>query len=280
MVAGCSFSAVSRQAPGTSWSEQMAEALGWRLTNMARQGCSNGGVRIMIDEMARQRPDFAVITPTFWDRMEIPTQGAPFDWSQTTTGEDPVLQKHLQQRTGETFPGYDRTLGVKNINYGVSHSTMICETIFSLAENFPHDYRPGPIAKNQVTAIRHYIDCLYDNRWKKQQDEWIIRDGLIMLHLQGIAFLLVPCLLWPWGNGENPNIWRDSFPDIIPDDHILLDQYISPLSVSGRFPFKGQDPGYHMSALGQKEIARNYMTFMLRQGIITDSEYDQAVNRM
>ena len=70
MVAGCSFSAVSQTHPGTAWSEVLAKKLGWRLTNLARQGCSNGGIRVQIDEIRRQRPDFAVITPTFWDRME------------------------------------------------------------------------------------------------------------------------------------------------------------------------------------------------------------------
>jgi len=75
MIAGCSFSAVSKSLPGTSWSEVLAKRLGWDLVNLARQGCSNGGIRIQIEEIRRQRPDFAVITPTFWDRMKfLPTQ--------------------------------------------------------------------------------------------------------------------------------------------------------------------------------------------------------------
>ncbi len=42
MVAGCSFSAVSKTLPGTAWSERLAQKLGnWELTNLARQGCSN-----------------------------------------------------------------------------------------------------------------------------------------------------------------------------------------------------------------------------------------------
>ena len=62
MVAGCSFSAVSQSQPGSAWSERLAEKLGnWELVNLARQGCSNGGIRIQMDEIRRQRPDFAVI---------------------------------------------------------------------------------------------------------------------------------------------------------------------------------------------------------------------------
>jgi hypothetical protein len=83
MVAGCSFSAVSKTLPGTSWSEVLAEKLGnWELINLARQGCSNGGIRIQIEEIRRQRPNFAIITPTFWDRMEIPANSVPYDWNQ------------------------------------------------------------------------------------------------------------------------------------------------------------------------------------------------------
>jgi len=65
MVAGCSFSAVSQSQPGTSWSEVLANRLDWGLVNLARQGCSNGGIRIQINEILRQKPDFAIVTPTF-----------------------------------------------------------------------------------------------------------------------------------------------------------------------------------------------------------------------
>jgi len=256
MVAGCSFSAPSQSAPGTSWGEVMAKELGWDLVHLARQGVSNGGIRIMMDEILRQRPDFAVITPTFWDRMEIPAESAPFDWSQQTQGWDPPLQRHLQNvRIGN---GYDRDLGMSNVNYGDQPSRMISETIFSLAENFPHPYRSAAITKTAQTAIRHWIDGIYDSNWKKQQDEWIIREGVFQLFHAGIRFLLVPCLLWPW-DPTRTTLWRDSFPTAIPDEYLMLDESQSPLSVAGQFPFQGEDPGYHMSEQGQRHIAHNYV---------------------
>jgi hypothetical protein len=56
MVAGCSFSAVSQTQPGTAWSERLAEKLGgWELVNLARQGCSNGGIRAL-QAAAQQTP--------------------------------------------------------------------------------------------------------------------------------------------------------------------------------------------------------------------------------
>jgi len=59
IVCGCSFSAPSNkpQYAGTSWSEVLANKLGWNLENYARQGCSNGGIRIQIDEAIKQRPE-------------------------------------------------------------------------------------------------------------------------------------------------------------------------------------------------------------------------------
>jgi hypothetical protein len=244
----------------------MAQELGWDLENFAREGCSNGGVRIAIDEILRQRPDFAVITPTFWDRMEIPAKAAPYDWNTAATAWDPPLQRHLQNR--EIKNGYDRDDGINNVNYGHNHYRMICETIFSLAENYPNRFRHGDIDRDTQRAVKHYIDRIYDNAWKKQMDEWIITEGLMRMYQAGIKFLVVPCLLWPWDQ-TNQNCWREAIPDVIPDDYIMLAERQSPLVISGDHPFDGEDPGYHSSPHGQRVIAQNYLAHMRRQHVIT-----------
>jgi hypothetical protein len=252
MVAGCSYSAVSKTHPGTSWSEVLADRLGWQLTNLARQGCSNGGIRIQIDEILRQRPDFAIVTPTFWDRMEIPARAAPYDWSQKNQGWDPPLQRHLQDR--KLNNGYDRAAGIDNVNYGNNDYRMICETIFTLAENYPHPYRSGLIDQDSQTAIRYYIDAIYDNQWKKQQDEWIIRNGWSELYHAGIKFLAIPCLLWPF-DPDDQALWRRAVPAPIPDHYVVTQSEHSPLSVCGNHAFAGADPGYHSSPQGQTALA-------------------------
>jgi hypothetical protein len=256
MVAGCSFSAVSKIAPGSSWSEVLATKLGWNLVNLARQGCSNGGIRIQIEEIRRQQPDFAIITPTFWDRMEIPARAAPYDWANNQPGgENPPLERHLQDR--ERKNGYDRTDGIDNVNYGNNNYNMICETIFSLAENYPHPYRSGTIDKATQQAVRHWIDCIYDNHWKKQQDEWIMVEGILQMYLDGIKFFVQPALLWPF-DPNNQTQWRKAFPTIIPDQFIMSDPVESVLAVCGNNLFKGEDPGYHSNARGQELIAENW----------------------
>jgi len=257
MVAGCSFSSVSAGLPGTSWSERMAAELGWELTNLAREGCSNGGIRVQIDEIIRQRPDFAVITPTFWDRMELPVSSAVYDWSKKSQGWNSWLQQHLQNRNLKN--GYDRNDGIDNVNYGHNNYNMICETIFSLAENINNRYRHGSLAPDTQSAIKQYIDHIYDNHWKKQQDEWIIKEGIFELYHSGIKFLLVPVLLWPWDGHQEQKQWRNIISTAIPDHYIMLHEPDSILPICGAHPFDGADPGYHSSPTGQTVIAQKYI---------------------
>jgi len=115
MVCGCSFSAPSETLPGTSYAEVLAKKLDWDLVQLARQGCSNGGIRIQIEEVLKQKPDFAIIAPTFHDRMEIPATAAPYDWSQKDTGWNPPLQQHLQNL--DIKNGYQPELVIDNVNY-------------------------------------------------------------------------------------------------------------------------------------------------------------------
>jgi hypothetical protein len=255
MVAGCSFSAPSKTIPGTSWGELLAKKLGWELINLARQGCSNGGIRIQIEEIRRQRPDFAVITPTFWDRMEIPATAAPFDWTKTRDGWNSDVQQHLQDCTKKT--GYNQADGINNVNYGDNNYNMICETIYTLAENFDHPYRSGKINAFTQTAVKHYIDGIYDANWKKQMDEWIITEGVLQMYHDGLNFLVQPVLLWPF-DPNNLTQWRTAFPKIIPDCYIMLNESESVLPICGNNPFTGEDPGYHSGPQGQQIIADNW----------------------
>jgi len=153
--------------------------------------------------------------------------------------------------------GYRREDGINNVNYGNNNYNMICETIFTLAENYDHPYRSGLISKDAQTAVRHYIDAIYDNHWKKQQDEWIITQGVFELFHDGIPFLLQPVLLWPFDQ-NNQTLWRDSFHRVIPDHYIMQDSMESVLAVCGNNPFTGQDPGYHSNPAGQQAIADNW----------------------
>jgi hypothetical protein len=260
MVAGCSFSATSKTLPGTSWSEIMADRLDWELVNLARQGCSNGGIRIQIDEIRRQRPDFAVVSGTVWDRMEIPASAAPYDWSTQSGGWNPKLEQHLQDRMLKN--GYNRADGINNVNYGNNNYNMICETIFSLAENYSNSYRSSKIDKHTQNAIRSWIDSMYDSNWKKQMDEWIIVEGVLQMYLDGINFLFLPNLLWPF-DPANQTQWRDAIPKIVPDHYVQLDSAKTPQVATGNHPCDPKnDPGYHGNNESQELIAKWHLEYM------------------
>lgn len=261
MVAGCSFSAPSKQLPGTSWSEVLAKRLDWDLVNLARQGCSNGGIRIQIEEIRRQRPDFAVVSGTFWDRMEIPATAAPYVPKENENkGWNNDLQKHLQNT--DLLNGYDRTAGINNVNYGDNSYRMICETIFSLAENYPHPYRSGLIDKQTQKSVQSYINSIYDSNWKKQQDEWIFVEGILQMYLDGLKFLVLPNLLWPF-DPDNQAQWRNAFPTLIPDHYIVLDPMGTPQVACGNHPCDpNNDPGYHGNEQSQIQIADWWYTRM------------------
>lgn len=244
IVCGCSFSAPSLELPGTSWSERLAEQLNWDLVNLARQGCSNGGIRIQIDEVIRQRPDFAIITPTYWDRIEIPISAA------TTNASGIDLQAHLQNT--DIMNGYCPSAGIDNVNYRTNPFRMICETIFSLAGNFGSWYRLQPIPKEVQTAVKHYLNYMYDANWKRQTDKWLMLEGAMELVHHKIPFLLVPQLLW--SNFEH----IESSADMIGRKYLLEDDALSQPAITTLNQPIGDDPGYHGSELSQEIIANNF----------------------
>jgi hypothetical protein len=251
IVCGCSYSAPSQSLPGTAYGEVLAKKLEWDVEILARQGCSNGGIRVQIDEVLRQRPAFAIIAPTFHDRMEIPASAAPYvPPKEENKGWNSDLQKHLQH---SHLNGYDKAAGINNVNYGNNPYRMIFETIFSLVENYDHPYRSAKIDKNTQQAMKQYVNFLYDSEWKRQQDEWIIRDGIMQLFYSGIPFLLVANNLW------NSNTVREAIPTVVPDKYMTLAYEETPAYATNQWPFDGkQDPGYHGSPQSQEYLADVY----------------------
>ena len=263
MICGDSFSAPSLTLPGTSFGEVLARKLGWEVINLARQGCSNGGIRIQIDEVLRQRPDFVCIAPSSWDRIEIPAQAAPYKHWDSRPGTEfswgPPLQEHLLDTT--IGNGYNPAAGIRNVNYRGQPYNMICETIFSLAENYDHTYRPAKISKDAQMAVKAYINNLYDSNWKKQMDEWIISDGLVRLVEAGIPFTVEGGLLWLDAvSGE----MRKALPAIVEDKYLRTTNEETLRYATWAHPLEDQnnDPGYHGNPKSQEYIADVYYNIM------------------
>lgn len=262
IVCGDSFAAPSKPLPGTAFGEVLAKKLGWDVEILARQGCSNGGIRVQIDEVIRQRPDFAIIAPTFHDRIEIPAGAAPYvppaDEKKTWNND---LQKHLQQNHNN---GYDPEAGIDNVNYGNNPYRMICETIFSLVENYDHPYRSAKIDKNTQAAVKQYVNFMYDSNWKLQQDRWIIRDGIMQMYYAGIPFLLIACNIW------TSNTVRAEFPTALPDRYMTLKYEDTTAYAVNEWPFTSkEDPGYHGDPKSQEYLADTYYKIITEQFGIT-----------
>ena len=253
IVCGCSFSAPSESLPGTSYAEVLSKKLDWDLVQLARQGCSNGGIRIQIDEVIRQRPDFAIIAPTFHDRMEIPASAAPFiPPHDENKGWNSDLQQHLQNIS--LGNGYKAEDGILNVNYADKPYNMICETIFSLAENYPHPYRSRKLDRDTQNAVREYVNHLYDSNWKLQMDTWIMRDGIVQTYLAGINFIVLPDNLW------NVHTVRGIVPSIVPDKYLITHGDHTPAHATFLYPLKdkNKDPGYHGEPASQEYLADIY----------------------
>lgn len=265
-ICGDSFCAPSTKPEfkGTSWGELLAKKLDWELLHYARQGCSNGGIRIQIDEAIKRKVDFVIIGATSHDRIEIPSTAAPYN--QLTTekkvwGND--LQTHLLNT--EIMNGYDPSAGIDNINYGNNNYRMICETIFSLAENLPHPYRSSKIDKETQTAVKYYLNNMYDSNWKKQMDEWILVQGFYELIQNHIPFFVDPNILWNTGN------IRERVSMGIPDKHLRMNKSETISGGIDLFPLKNynDDPGYHGELESQEYISNVFFNIIKNEwGVI------------
>lgn len=253
-VCGDSFSATSDSSPHTHWSEILSQRLDWSLKNYARRGCSNGAIRLQIDQAIREGCDFVFVVPTSWDRMEIPCQGVEYPSQEKSQGWINQLQQFLLDKNN--YRCYDRTSGLANINYNKDHdSGLISETIFSLAENYDHEYRRGLLKKETQEAIKGYLNHLYDSAWKQQLDQWIITQGVVSLHDKSIKFSIEKGMLW-----ETQQQFQQDMPSLLCKDSIRM-AHETVAEGCHRYPLRdvSRDPGYHSEVEAQQWLADLYL---------------------
>jgi hypothetical protein len=247
-VCGCSFSAVShlQEYNGTHWSEILAQKLDAELINYARQGIGNNVIRLQIEEAIKSKAEWVFIASTTEDRIEFPMN----KFKKINDGSP----NHSSYP--ENQHGYKPELGLKNFNYGDSHPyTMIAETLFSVIDNLKHNYRIMKVDKETRIAVEGYTAFLYDAHWKSQIDFWVLQSGLWRLHNLNINFAFNPYITY---------IHDRNFSDM-PDWFVKKYYMPSELSLgknANKFPFIGEDPGYHTHPDGQVAIAELYYNFV------------------
>lgn len=161
-VCGCSWSATSvlEEFKGTHFSEIVADAMGAELYNFAVGGASNFVIRLQIDEAIKIKPDLVIVTPTYPDRIEIPTNS-------------------------------------KIIKTEISLADIYNSHIHNNDLNTPiRTYTLPNLAEKNYHSIKEYMVYYYQPLAKLATDRWIIRDGLTQLKNSGIKFLVQPQLLW------------------------------------------------------------------------------------
>ncbi len=257
MVCGCSFSATTLKEEyfGTHFSEILAKRLDWDLSNLAYAGCSNGGIRLQIQEVIKQKPDFAIIIPSFFDRTEIPINTLKLDWTKVIWHTLDLLTRKPSQ--------YDPSRGYDNINHkNNSNPTLICENYNSLVHNWHHPYRKTlQISDDAQKAVQDYVSHLYDSNWKKQQDQWMIEQGCLELVKNNIPFILIPTLAL-WNGGERM--------PLLDEKYYTTDLAYCPCATHDKPEFKfgdyateaDSDPGYHTNLEGQIYLADIYQKIM------------------
>lgn len=234
-VCGCSFSAVSNleKFKGTHWSEIIAENLSAELYNYARQGISNGVVRLQIEEAIKIKPDWVFINATTPDRIEFP------------------LEPQI----------YDKRKGLKNFNYNKDDYKMISETLFSIIDDHPHDYRREKVSKPIREAVAVYAALLFDIHWQEQKDNWLLNSGLWKLHDLGIKFLYNP-----WIINTNRFVPFHDLPEWFTEKYFLPIEF-DLLKLFHKFQkellkCEPWDVGYHTPVEEQKNIADQYLKLM------------------
>ena len=162
------------------------------------------------------------------------------------------LQDFLQDTTRSS---YDPNKGVDNINYNPDKTDhMIFETIFSLAENYPHEYRQAKLTHEKVEAIKKFINHIYDSSWKQQLDQWLLSEGCSQLFAESIPFSIERGMLW-----KDKNDLLASLPQFIDKKYVREDNQLVGTGVS-LHPLEdtNKDPGYHSEPAGQVWIADLY----------------------
>jgi hypothetical protein len=198
---------------------------------------------VQVDEAIRLNPDWILVGSTTEDRIEFPV--APF---RKIDDGNPNHTAYDSNRTG-----YVKALGLKNFNYGDKHSyTMVSETMFSIIDRLPHNYRVSKVSDDVQMAVAQYAAFLYDAHWKKQCDRWIINSGLWKLHDSGIKFLFNPWINAGYADFDMPQWFMNKY---------FVDRRMGFGRVSAEYPHT-PDLGYHTSPEGQIYLADRYYQTM------------------
>lgn len=228
-VCGDSFSSETSLAPNTHWSEILQQKFQCELINLAMIGTSNSHIRLQIQTAMSLKPDFVIINSTTTPRIEFP------------------LKKTNHKRQKYKLADFNNKVKVK--------PKMIAFTAMMIIEE--NRKKSFDISDETADAVLKYMLHLYDEKWQRQKDQWLITGGLWGLYNNNIPFMYDPWLLdkgWRGNLSEVP----DEMPSWFKEKYyISYSDSFSNLYQTYKLEQK-EDPGYHLNVHAQQIIANNY----------------------
>jgi hypothetical protein len=178
-------------AYGKHFTEILGKMLNCEVVTYARGGLSNQAIRLQIDEIIKHKPHHVIIGTTTPDRIEIPINDLSVDeiWDKWSKHEFRV-SKGIYNIVYDGFENQSsQHKGFKEIT-----PTMYSQTLSTLMNVYEEQIWVSSkhhLTKETSDAVRGYFHYLYDMEWKKQQDTWIISEGLYKLMSLGIDFNVI-----------------------------------------------------------------------------------------
>lgn len=166
----------------TSFLQLYAEHKNFYHVSLARAGATCLAIRLQIDNAIEHGADFVIVGCTSSDRMDI-----------MVPGEKPSFYKI--QLANILYKGYK---SISEYNVRSKHVLVVSDVI----DNFLNKKHENLLSDHQRLAIKNYVADLHSDALKRQENYFVISDGLRKLQYRQIPFLYIPHGLgtmdWTW----------------------------------------------------------------------------------
>lgn len=167
---------------GKHFTEVLAKMLDCELITYARKAISNQAIRLQIDEVIKDNPDYVIIGTTTPDRIEVPIN-------------DVTVENYMQKWK---VSQYNFENGLYNIRYnGYENQSELNNKFMEINPKFISSTithlinEKCDLKEDTIEAIKSYFQYIYDMNWKRQLDTWIISDGIQKLIRSNMRFSLI-----------------------------------------------------------------------------------------
>lgn len=187
--------------------------------SLARAAATCFAIRLQIDNAIERKADFVIVGCTSSDRMDVTIPYSNRN-DQTNLLQAPADYNVLKLKN-ILYTGY-RSISEFNIKH--KEPLVVSDVITNLL-NRKHE---TVLSDQQRQAIKTYVADLHDNNLKRQENYFVISDGLRKLQYHQIPFLYIPHGLgdmdWTWVK----KVWpRDQLPCQMPNGPFDFDKSVT-----------------------------------------------------